>query len=128
VYLKSKQKQAIDEWILENAERYWLTEGGPLAPPAKGGADVIIVDDPQMPGIIPLVKKTTPDRPVVYRSHIELRSDLISKEGTSQSDVWQYLWRNIKLSNLFISHPVPRFVPDNVPKSMVAYLPATTDW
>ena len=33
------------EWIEYNAERYWLSEGGPLAP---GGVDVAFIDDPQV--------------------------------------------------------------------------------
>lgn len=29
---------------------------------------------------------------------------------------------------MFISHPVPEFIPVSVPAEKVAYLPATTDW
>jgi hypothetical protein len=86
------------------------------------------VDDPQMPGLIPLIKKITPDRPVLYRSHIQMRSDLIAIEGSPQNDIWNYLWSNIRESDMFISHPIPKFVPHNVPKEKVVYLPATTDW
>ena len=81
-----------------------------------------------MPGLIPLIKKVTPNRPVLYRSHIQIRSDLAGKEGTPQNDVWQFLWANIQHADMFISHPIPSFVPENVPNSKVAYLPATTDW
>lgn len=81
-----------------------------------------------MPGLIPLIKKLTPNRPVLYRSHIQIRGDLAVQEGTPQADVWQFLWQNIKLADMFISHPIPSFVPSNVPASSVAYLPATTDW
>jgi alpha,alpha-trehalose phosphorylase (configuration-retaining) len=127
VRLSAQQKQEIDDWIRDNAERYWLSKGGPLTPPAEGGADVICVDDPQMPGLIPLIKAITPDRPVVYRSHIEMRSDLISKEGSPQSDLWKYLWERIKLADVFIGHPIRSFVPENVPASMTGYMPAATD-
>ena len=81
-----------------------------------------------MPGLIPLIKKITPNRPVLYRSHIQIRSDLCEKKGTPQADVWQYLWENIQHADMFISHPMPHFVPSNVPREKVAYLPATTDW
>ena len=128
VRLTTEHKQLLDDWICQNAERHWLPDGGPLAPPAQGGADVIIVDDPQMPGIIPLVKTITPDRPVIYRSHIELRSDLISKVGSPQAGVWDYLWDKIKSADLVISHPIRHFVPDNVPISKVGYMPASSDW
>ena len=81
-----------------------------------------------MPGLIPLIKKLTPDRPVLYRSHIQIRSDLVAKEGSPQADIWDFLWSNIKGCDMFISHPIPKFVPHTVPREKVVYLPATTDW
>merc|ERR1712000_791492 len=45
-----------------------------------------------------------------------------------QEDVWAYLWNNIQHADMFISHPIPSFVPKNVPRDKVAYMPATTDW
>jgi len=86
------------------------------------------IDDPQMPGLIPLIKKMTPDRPVLYRSHIQIRSDLVAQKGSPQSEVWEYLWNDIKHADALISHPIPEFVPDNVPRDKVMYMPATTDW
>lgn len=81
-----------------------------------------------MPGLIPLIKKITPERPVLYRSHIQIRSDLTSEAGTPQAEIWDFLWSNIQLADMFISHPIPFFVPHNVPPKKIAYLPATTDW
>ena len=81
-----------------------------------------------MPGLIPFIKKMTPDRPVLYRSHIQIRSDLVAIPGSPQNDVWNYLWDHIKGADMFISHPIPQFVPANVPREKVAYMPATTDW
>jgi glycosyltransferase involved in cell wall biosynthesis len=81
-----------------------------------------------MPRLISLVKDITPDRPVIFRSHIQIRSDLVDQEGTPQADIWEFLWNNIKHADLFISHPIPSFVPKNIPKTNVAYMPATTDW
>ncbi|KAK0110556.1 hypothetical protein ONS96_002161 [Cadophora gregata f. sp. sojae] len=128
VCVSSEEKLVLVDWIADNAKRYWLSPGGPLRPAEEGGVDVIMIDDPQMPGLIPLIKNLTPNRPVLYRSHIQIRGDLAVQEGTPQSDVWQFLWQNIKLADMFISHPIPSFVPSNVPVSSVAYLPATTDW
>ncbi|CRJ87220.1 hypothetical protein BN1708_009227 [Verticillium longisporum] len=122
------EKQSIIDWITDNANRYWLSEGGPLRPPEEGGADVVMIDDPQMPGLIPLIKKITPKRPVLYRSHIQIRNDLTTKDGTPQADIWDFLWSNIQHADMFISHPIPKFVPHNVPSEKVVYFPATTDW
>jgi hypothetical protein len=61
------------------------------------------LDDPQMPGLIPLIRKVRPEVPIVYRSHIEIRSDLVHKGGSPQEEVWKYLWNNIQHADLFIS-------------------------
>jgi hypothetical protein len=114
--LTQEQKDGFDAWILKNGLR-WTAEGGPLAP---GGVDVAFIgahssqffwhveiivcsDDPQMPGLIPLIRKVRPEVPIVYRSHIEIRSDLVHKEGSPQEEVWKYLWNNIQHADLFIS-------------------------
>jgi hypothetical protein len=81
-----------------------------------------------MPGLIPLIKECRPDVKIIYRSHIEIRSDLISQKGSPQAEVWQFLWDRIKDSDVFISHPVTGFVPVDVPNNMVALMPAATDW
>ncbi|THG95034.1 hypothetical protein EW026_g6546 [Hermanssonia centrifuga] len=122
--LTKEQKDNFDAWILKNGLR-WTQEGGPLAP---GGCDIAFIDDPQMPGLIPLIKKVRPDLPIIYRSHIEIRSDLVHIKGSPQEEVWQYLWNNIQHADLFISHPVNKFVPSDVPASKLTLLGAATDW
>ncbi|KIY50985.1 trehalose phosphorylase [Fistulina hepatica ATCC 64428] len=122
--LTREAEDNFDAWVLKNGLR-WTAEGGPLAP---GGVDVAFIDDPQMPGLIPLIRKMRPDIPIVYRSHIEIRSDLVHVPGSPQEEVWKYLWKNIQLADLFISHPVRSFIPDDVPIEKVALLGAATDW
>jgi glycosyltransferase involved in cell wall biosynthesis len=122
--LTQEAKDAFDAWILKNGRR-WTAPNGPLAP---GGVDVAFIDDPQMPGLFPLIKQTRPDLPVIYRSHIEIRSDLVHKPGSPQEEVWKYLWNNIQHADLFISHPVSKFVPSDVPTEKLCLLGAATDW
>ncbi|KAI3290441.1 CAZyme family GT4 [Penicillium roqueforti] len=126
--LTPENKKLLTEWIEENTRRYWTRPGGPLLSPAEGGADVVIVDDPQMPGIIPIAKRLAPNRPVIFRSHIQIRSDLVAISGSPQAEAWEYLWDSIKQADCFISHPVSAFVPQNVPPEIVGYMPASTDW
>ncbi|KAG0635581.1 hypothetical protein HOY80DRAFT_1056958 [Tuber brumale] len=79
--------QAIrDNCMRKNAERYWLSPGGPLAP---GKADVVIIDDPLMPALIPLIKEARPEVKIIYRSHIEVRQDLVAVPGTPQEQITQ---------------------------------------
>ena len=64
-----------------------------------------------MPGLIPLIRKIRPELPIVYRSHIEIRSDLVQIPGSPQEEVWQYLWKNIQLADLFISKACASYCP-----------------
>lgn len=41
--IEESEKRALNEWIEENANRYWMNKGGPLRPPSEGGADIIVV-------------------------------------------------------------------------------------
>ncbi|PWY75899.1 UDP-Glycosyltransferase/glycogen phosphorylase [Aspergillus eucalypticola CBS 122712] len=106
----------------------WFEKNGPLVPPWEGGADVVVIDDPQLPWLIPLIKARTPQRPVIFRSHIQIRSDLVDTPGTPQAEAWEFLWEAISKSDIFVSHPVRAFVPQVVPRQKLGYLPASTDW
>jgi alpha,alpha-trehalose phosphorylase (configuration-retaining) len=89
---------------------------------------VLIIDDPQMPELIPIAKRAAPDRPIIFRSHIEVRDDLVLNDGSAAQHVWQNMWSSIKQADVFLSHPVQSFVPPDVRKETLGWLPATTDW
>ncbi|KAG0134996.1 trehalose synthase [Tuber indicum] len=125
VRFDAEKQSLLNEWIRRNAERYWLSPGGQLAP---GGADVVVIDDPQMPALIPLIKKARPEVKNFYRSHIEVRKDLVERIGSPQEQVWQWIWDYVKEADVFISHPVDKFVPNSVPFNMIGLMPACTDW
>jgi hypothetical protein len=42
-HISAEEKKSIVDWISDNAERYWFSDGGPLCRPDKAGADVVIV-------------------------------------------------------------------------------------
>ncbi len=44
-HVTAEDKAAVIEWITDNAQRYWLNEGGPLRSPEDGGANIIIVSE-----------------------------------------------------------------------------------
>ena len=76
-----------------------------------------------MVGYVPYIKRANPNAKIIYRSHIEIRSDLIAIEGSPQHELWQYMWSFLKDVDMFVSHPIEGFVPDTVPKQMVSYCP-----
>ncbi|RMZ70904.1 trehalose synthase [Pyrenophora seminiperda CCB06] len=127
--LTDEKIDKLDAWVVEEAEKcHWTESGGPLAARAAGGADVIIVDDPQMPSLVKIAKEKDASRPVIFRSHIQVRADLADQEGTATSEVWNWIWNHVKACDVFISHPVRAFVPKSVDSEKVGYMPATTDW
>jgi glycosyltransferase involved in cell wall biosynthesis len=126
--LSKAQQQILDEWVQTNVAQKWGKPGGPLAARQDGGADFIVVDDPQMPGLVSIAKEVDPGRPVVFRSHIQVRADLAHTKGTPTAEVWDWVWERVKQADVFVSHPVKAFVPSNVTFDKVAWLPATTDW
>jgi hypothetical protein len=99
--LTDKKIEALDAWVLDEVRKCnWMEDGGPLSAREKGGADVIIVDDPQMPSLVKIAKENDPSRPVIFRSHIQVRADLADQEGTATSEVWQWIWNHGKCESL----------------------------
>jgi hypothetical protein len=76
---------------------------------------------------IPIAAELNPKALIVYRSHIQLDSELIDDECTVQHRTWEYLHSNfIKHAHVFVAHPVPSFIPWNVSKDCVVTMPAST--
>jgi len=90
-------------------------------------SDVIVIDDPQPSGLIPYIRKYNPDAKIIYRSHIQVQAELIDEGHEQQASTWQLIWSNVKHADLFVSHPIRKFVPAVVPPEKVVFMPATTD-
>ncbi|GAB7326934.1 hypothetical protein MBLNU13_g10895t1 [Cladosporium sp. NU13] len=91
-----------------------------------GGADVVVVDN-QMPVLVSIAKSMDPDPPVLFRPHIQIRSDLIGNADSDVHAVWAWIWSHVQKADIFVAHPISKFVPAEVPLEKVAYMPATTD-
>ncbi|OBZ83263.1 Trehalose phosphorylase [Choanephora cucurbitarum] len=123
VWLTDEDKQAFIDWSDENVRRFWLDDNGPIKT-----SDVIVIDDPQVSGIIPYIRQYAPNTRIIFRSHIEVRSDLIQNQPEgSTANTWNFLWDFIKLADIFVAHPIKGFVPDVVPPENTVLLPAATD-
>ncbi|MEX2405357.1 MAG: glycosyltransferase [Candidatus Paceibacterota bacterium] len=105
----------------------WMRENAELLEDTITDADVIVVDDPQPSGLIPFIKEKNPDAKIIYRSHIQIVSELTDVSGTPQNRVWNFIWKFAQQADLFVSHPIPDFVPENVQKDDVILTPPTTD-
>ncbi|PVF99627.1 UDP-Glycosyltransferase/glycogen phosphorylase [Serendipita vermifera] len=123
VELTSEDKSLYERWIRWNYEKFWEKKD---KCPTK--AEVVVIDDPQLIGLVPYIRRDSPSTKIIYRSHIEIRSDLIDSKKSPQAEVWEYLWGFISQADLFISHPIKEFVPRQVPETMpVVYMPPSTD-
>jgi len=118
--LTEDNKKTYEAWIKANVEKYWLND-------VFTDCNVIFIDDPQMVGLIPYIKEVNPKCKILYRSHIQIRADLANTPGSPQNGVWSYLWSFIQHCDLFISHPVHAFIPDEVPLEKTVLMPAASD-
>ncbi len=116
--LTQEDKKILEEWTQKNAKRFFGV---------FKEAKVIVIDDPQPSGMIPYIKEANPEAKIIYRSHIQMETGLIEERGTPQNEIWNFLWNNIKNADVFISHPIKRFVPHNVPREKVVLMSAVTD-
>jgi alpha,alpha-trehalose phosphorylase (configuration-retaining) len=111
----------------ENLYNQWIKRNALTFEKVFKESDVVVIDDPQPSGLIPYVRQANPKAKIFYRSHIQIEAELADKPGTLQHTVWQFLWENIKQTDLFISHPVNDFIPKSVPSEKTVFMPATTD-
>nr|CAG8463147.1 6532_t:CDS:2 [Entrophospora candida] len=118
VRLTKLDMERFIDWSNTNAECFWSDDEGPIK-----NSDVIIIDDPQVCGIIPHIKELNPTCKIIYRSHIEICADLIRDNPNGpQAETWNFLNQYISQADIFVSHPIANFIPDNV-----VLLPASTD-
>ncbi|GAA6034583.1 hypothetical protein JCM8097_005408 [Rhodosporidiobolus ruineniae] len=124
VRLSDEDKHLFEKWTVHNFERFWNGEDSPFC----GRLDVAVIDDPQLTALIPIIRRESPRTKIVFRSHIQIRADLVDKGDEQIKATWDYLWGFIKQADLFVSHPVEEFVPQVVKDSMpVVYMPPSTD-
>ena len=122
VKLSSGDKAIYESWCQSNIEQGWQV--GPFKL-----SNVIVIDDPQLIGIIPCIKATNPSCKIIFRCHIHLRKDLIDAGENETANVWDYLWGFMKDSvDLFIFHPMTEdSIPNCVPRAKIRYFPAFVD-
>ncbi|KAG0130326.1 hypothetical protein HOY82DRAFT_486841, partial [Tuber indicum] len=91
---------------------------------AAGGADIVIIDDPQTPGLIPLIIKDFPEFKPIYLSHREVRKDLAECVGSTQEQVSRWIWDFVKEADDFTNHPPQKSVPNNDTFNVIGLMPA----
>lgn len=117
------------ELTLEDEKTYndWISKNALILKSAIQKADVIVIDDPQPAGLIPYIKIYNKAAKIIFRFHIHMESSLINKESSPQRKTWLFLWKQIQDADCFVFHPIEKFVPKNIPKEKVVFMPATID-
>ena len=116
--LTSQDKRLLLEWTEKNAKRFI---------PMFKRAKVVVIDDYQPSGMIPYIKKSNPQAKIIYRSHIHIEAGLVKRKNAPQNEAWDFLWKNIRLTDIFVSHPIKDFVPYNVPREKTVFMAPSTD-
>ncbi|KAK3647924.1 hypothetical protein LTR22_013537 [Elasticomyces elasticus] len=124
----NEQQQIVQDWVVSNAERLWVSDGCPLAPRFRGGASVIVIDDPHMAVLVTIAKRLDPQRPVIYRSHIDIKPELVVDPSSNTAQVLDWVWSHAGAADTFIGHPVKDVLSQSAPKQALGYMPATSDW
>lgn len=89
---------------------------------------MIVVNDPQMLVLVSIARSLDPDRPVIFRSHIQMRSELMTHMDAEPHAVWAWIWSHVQKANVFVAHPISKCVPAEVPQEKVMYISARADW
>jgi hypothetical protein len=105
------ERKYFEAWTRGNWEAHWHHSSI-----FKDGR-IVVIDDPQLAPLIPFIKKENPTTKIIFRSHIQIQSNLTDDAGTTQHEVFGYLWEFIKQTDLFLAHPVKFFVPKCVRES-----------
>lgn len=116
--LTTQDQNKIDKWLKNNYETNWRS--------AIKKSTFIVLDDYQVAGMVPFIKRDNPTAKIIYRSHIQIKTESFSTCPQMQN-VWDYLWKSLKDVDYFVSHPIPDAVPTDVPSHKVLYQPASTD-
>lgn len=118
VRLRQEDKDKVDRWIKMNYKTVWR--------PAVSASSIVVLDDHQVARLVPLIREDNKDAKIIYRSHIQIRSELMA-ESERMREVWEYLWEALQDVDYFVSHPIRSSVPASVPREKIIYNPAGTD-
>ncbi len=118
--LTDDDKMVYEEWCEKNVERDWAL--GPFKE-----VKIIVIDDPQLAGTIPWIKKYNPEIKIIFRMHIQIDMDKLKDIRSPTHDVWGYLWTFIQHSDVIVFHPNESAVPQDVSQEKLFFLPASYD-
>lgn len=77
--------------------------------------------------MMPHIRALVPGVKIIFRCHIEIRTDLLADPTSAVAQVWNYLWSFARHADLFVFHPVKGFIPTEVPRERTVVMSPTTD-
>lgn len=117
--ITDEEIQIYEQWVELNSQRFWTKE-------VFATADIIVLDDHQTSGFVKHIRKANSNAKIIYRSHIQIRSELFGKNPAFDK-TWKYISDNLKGIDMFVSHPLKNNVPEEEKMSNVVYIPPSTD-
>ncbi|KAI5158609.1 alpha,alpha-trehalose phosphorylase (configuration-retaining) [Nematocida parisii] len=124
IWLSDTDKSKIDNWIETNYAEHWKER--------IKKSTVVVLDDHQVSRLAQLIKRDFPNILIIYRSHIQIRTDLMGRSTDKQNltaidNLWQFMWESLVHVDYFVNHPFKETVPADVPESKVLFQPAGTN-
>jgi len=88
---------------------------------------VIAIDEPHMAVLFTIAKRLDFHRPVVYRSHVDIRPDQVADPASPAAQVWDWARSHVKAADVFVSNPGQSVLTQVVPKHKLGYMVHTLD-
>ncbi|KAK0351772.1 hypothetical protein LTR91_025338 [Friedmanniomyces endolithicus] len=74
-----------------------------------------------------IAKRLDFHRPVVYRSHVDIRPDQVADPASPAAQVWDWARSHVKAADVFVSNPGQSVLTQVVPKHKLGYMVHTLD-
>jgi glycosyltransferase involved in cell wall biosynthesis len=77
--------------------------------------------------MMPYIRALAPSVKIIFRCHIEVRTDLLADPESPVSQVWKYLHSFARHADLFVFHPVSYFIPKEISRDRCVVMAPTSD-
>ncbi|KAL4738485.1 hypothetical protein BDV11DRAFT_215956 [Aspergillus similis] len=114
--LTADEELRILEWVNKTAQRYWLSEGGPLLPASEGGADVVVIVDAILSSLALIAKQSDPRRPVIFENRLH-----------PENQTFEFLRERLRDVDPLVSQEPKACAPRLMPIEQAGYMPVAID-
>ncbi|KAL4811785.1 hypothetical protein BDW67DRAFT_179302 [Aspergillus spinulosporus] len=125
--LTADEELRILEWVYKTAQRYWLSNDGPLLPASEGGADVVVICDAILSSLALIAKQSDPRRPVIFENRRHVHHGIDSDRRQPENQTFEFLRERLRDVDLLVSQEPKTCAPRLMPMKQVGYMSVAID-